>query len=89
MARGWESKSVEEQQSQSSSTDQPDTSKPKPSGEDGNYSPEQRMKMAQRSSLELAIKRVRHDLASSSDTRRKQMLEAALTDLENKLRELD
>jgi hypothetical protein len=86
MARGWESKAVEEQQSQTIK-DQPDSRKRAAADDDGHSSPEQRLKMAQRGSLELALKRVRNDLALADNDRRKQMLEAAAADLERRLKE--
>lgn len=86
MARGWESKAVEEQQSQTIK-DQPGSKRKAAAAEDGNVTPEQRLKMAQRGSLELALKRVRNDLARAENDRRKQMLEAAAADLERKLKD--
>jgi len=87
MARGWESKAVEEQQSETIKH-QPDSKKRAAADEDGHVTPEQRLKMAQRGSLELALKRVRNDLAVAENDRRKQMLEAAAVDLERKLKDL-
>jgi len=76
MARGWESKSVEEQKGLA------DT---RPHSAAGRLTPEQRERQRERDSLELSRSRVRQELASATNPRRREMLEAALRDLEKKL----
>lgn len=76
MARGWESKSVEQQQeeatSQASTHKQPLT-------------PEQILTVQKRQGLELSRKRILQQLETASNSRHRQMLEAALKDLESQL----
>jgi hypothetical protein len=72
MARGWESKSVEEQQSVAS---QP---------VEGNRSAADRERENQKRSLELQISRVEAQLAEAKDDRHKKILDAALSDLRDR-----
>ena len=76
MARGWESKSVEEQQSVASA----------PIG--GNRSAADRELVNQKRSLELQISRVEAQLAEAKDGRHKKILDAALSDLRSKISHL-
>lgn len=76
MARGWESKSVEEQ------IDSADRSK-QPSSEPSKSQPEQLKK-----SMLLSRTRVLNDLANCTNSRYKKLLEEALADLDRKLAEL-
>ncbi|MCU1286978.1 MAG: hypothetical protein JWO13_3328 [Acidobacteriales bacterium] len=78
MARGFESKQVEEQQSAA----QRKTVDP----EKQNLSPEDRARMRQKASLELVRAKIVNDLAASTSERHKAMLEMALKDIEQKLR---
>jgi hypothetical protein len=76
MARGFDSKSVEEQQlesQRSAPTDSP------------NLSPEEKQKHRERESLLLTIKRVEADLERSTNPQHRAMLERALDDLKAKL----
>lgn len=77
MARGWESKSVEEQKDLADSR-QPQTTV-------GRLTPEQRQRLRERESLELARNRVLRELASTPHPRRRESLEAALRHLEEKI----
>ena len=76
MARGWESKSVEQQQeeakSQTSAHKQPLT-------------PEQILAAQKRQGLELSRKRILQQLETVSNPRHRQVLEAALKDLDEQL----
>ena len=76
MARGWESKSVEEQQAEATPT----------FGEmKQELSPDQAAKQRQREGLRLSRKRVLQQLQSAQSPRRRKMLEDALADLDAKL----
>ena len=75
MARGWESKSVEEQQSQAR---EPDPPAPQMSEED-------RRRASERESLRLARARILQQLTAASDERYKAQLQAALAEIEKKL----
>jgi hypothetical protein len=77
MARGWESKSVEEQQSQSQA--QP----PEPAGPQ--LTEEQRRRNRELESLRLARARITQQLAAATDERYKRQLQAALQDLDRRL----
>ncbi len=77
MARGWESKSVEAQQSESA-------------GQAGaphrpRLTPEQQAALRRKEGLELARARVRRDLESATNPRHRDMLNAAIEDLEKQL----
>jgi hypothetical protein len=78
MARGWESKSVEEQQAAASTQVE---SKQR-------LTPQQAAKKQERDALELSRKRVLQELESAENARHRQMLESALADLELKLARL-
>lgn len=78
MARGWESKQIEEQRDVKG-TDSP---KGKP------LSPEQRARAQQRQGLELSLAGVRRQLGSQLPPARREMLERAAADLEQRLAEL-
>lgn len=76
MSRGWESKSVEEQQSQAAA--------PKPAAANNNAETAERKR--QRQALELQRERVLSERTSSPH--RRSALENALADIEEKLAEL-
>ncbi|MCU1311519.1 MAG: hypothetical protein JWO20_2644 [Candidatus Angelobacter sp.] len=77
MARGFESKQVEEQQSAAlaSSSDSQKQA----------LSPEEKKRMQQNASLELMRAKIVNDIAASTNERRRAMLEMALKDIEQKL----
>lgn len=78
MARGWESKSVEEQQSQANS----ETKKgPRPT-------PGQLTQQRQRQGLLLSRARVVQQLDAAQNAHHRQMLEGALADLDAKIARL-
>lgn len=79
MARGWESKSVEEQQSQAGS------SSPKPGPRP---TPDQLARQRRRQGLHLSRARVIQQLETAQNTQHRQMLESALADLDAKLARL-
>jgi hypothetical protein len=79
MARGWESKSVEEQQSQMN------RSKTKSAAP---LSAEQKAKQHKRDSLMLARSQVLEQLRAASDPRHREMLQRALADLESQVARL-
>jgi hypothetical protein len=78
MARGWESKSVEEQQAAAST---PIESKQR-------LTPQQAAQKQERDALELSRKRVLQQLESVQNARHRQMLESALADLASRLERL-
>ncbi len=76
MSRGWESKSVEEQQAEAA----------RPKGDAKlRLTPEQVSKKRERESLLLSHKGVLQQIQSTRNSRHKQMLEAALADLEARI----
>ena len=79
MARGWESKSVEEQQAEARSQRQP--SQPK-------LTPSQIRKKQQIESLTLSRRRVEQQLEAVHEPRHQEMLRRALADLEAQIRQL-
>src|SRR5579864_908687 len=79
MARGWESKSVEAQQAEASEGNRPSRVK---------MTVQQVALKRQIDGLLLSRQRVRQQLAAAQDPRLRQMLEAALDDLEHRLRAL-
>jgi len=79
VARGWESKSVEEQQSQANLASAP----PRPQ-----LSAEQRAQESRREGLMLARCQVLAQLKAVSNPRRREMLERALADLQTQLAHL-
>ena len=76
MARGWESKSVEQQQEEASSAKIRAT----------RLSPEQAASRTRRQGLLLSRQRVLQQLEAASNPRHRQMLEAALADLDAQLK---
>ncbi|MFZ0801051.1 MAG: hypothetical protein WAN70_02705 [Terriglobales bacterium] len=76
MARGWESKSVEEQQAQATSS----LTKPGP-----RPTPDQLARQRQRQGLLLSRTRVTQQLKAAQNPQHRQMLEAALADLDAQL----
>jgi hypothetical protein len=79
MSRGWESKSVEEQQAEAT--------RPKDGGK-LRLTPEQAARKREKDSLLLSRKGVLQQIQSTRNSRHKQMLEAALADLDAKLARL-
>ena len=79
MARGWESKSVEEQQSERG---QPPSIGPR-------LTPAQAVVQRQLQALRLSRKSVEHDLLAASSPARLQMLQIALADLERRICEIE
>jgi len=79
MSRGWESKSVEEQQAEAT----------RPKGEaKPHLTPDQATRKREKDSLLLSRKGVLQQIQSTRNARHKQMLEAALADLDTKLAQL-
>lgn len=76
MARGWESKSVEEQQSESMAS---------PTGSRQKLTPEQIAAKRHRAELQLARKHILDQLQTVHNIRHRKMLEDALADLEARL----
>jgi hypothetical protein len=81
MARGWESKSVESQ-IESAESKQAQKTAPR-------LTPEQSARQRERSSIELSRKRVLADIAAARHPRHREMLEAALKFLDDKIAKLD
>jgi len=80
MARGWESKSVEAQQSELRDKSL--------SSSKTRMSPEQAALFREKEKLRLSRSRVLQQIEASSSPRLRQVLEDALADLDRKLREL-
>jgi hypothetical protein len=78
MARGWESKSVEEQQAAAGAQVE---SKQR-------LTPEQAARRQEREAIELSRRRVLQQLQSVQDPRHRQMLESALSELDTRLARL-
>jgi len=78
MARGWESKSVEEQQAAASTQVE---SKQR-------LTPQQAAQKQERDAITLSRKRVLQELESVQNPRHRQMLESALADLGSRLERL-
>jgi hypothetical protein len=76
VARGWESKSVEQQQDEAASK----------SERHELLTPEQIAERQRRQGLELSRQRILQQLQVACNPRHRQMLEAALAELERKLR---
>jgi len=76
MARGWESKSVEEQQAEFAKHSD---------GERAQISDEERQKQIERQGLELARANVTNQLKSAQNSRYIELLKQELTDLERKI----
>ena len=77
MARGWESKSVEGQIETAESQ--------RAHSAAARLTPEQQQRQRDRESLELSRSRVVAELASATNPRRRELLEAALRHLEEKI----
>jgi len=75
MARGWESKSVEEQQAAAATQSE---SKQR-------LTPQEAARKQEREALGLSRKRVLQQLESVQNPRHRQMLESALTELDSRL----
>jgi len=76
MARGWESKSVEQQQDEAKSEKAAGTQ----------MTPEQVADRQRRTSLELSRQRILQQLQVACNPRHRQMLEAALGELERQMK---
>jgi len=81
MARGWESKAVEEQRE--------DPAEVYPRKSRVARSSEERERMRKREELQLARKRIVADLASARHARHRELLERTLADLDERIRTLD
>ena len=79
MSRGWESKSVEEQQAEAAAS----RNRPKL-----HFTPEQITQKQEKESLLLSRKRVQEQIASARNGRHRQMLQDALVELNSKIRHL-
>ena len=79
MARGWESKSVEEQQAEARAQKNPSQAK---------LTPSQIRKKQQVESLTLSRTRVEQQLAAAHEPRHQEMLRRALADLDAQIRQL-
>ena len=77
MARGWESKSVEQQQEERAA---------ERGQKSDRRTPEQIAQQQRRTALELSRKRILQQLEMAVNPRHREMLEAALADLEEKLK---
>jgi hypothetical protein len=77
MARGWESKSVEQQQEEAAT--QKISRAP--------LSPEQIARESRRQGLELSRQRILQQLQAACNSRHRQMLEAALAELDRRIEE--
>ena len=80
MARGWESKAIESQIEEAESRSGGSREKP--------ADPIEMERRRTRESLELARKRILHELETSHNFRREQMLRASLQHLDEKIVEL-
>jgi hypothetical protein len=76
MARGWESKSVEEQQAEAAVWKQPANTR---------ISPQEVVRIRLVEGLQLSRNRVLKQLQNAHDTRLRQMLEQALADLNRQI----
>jgi len=79
MARGWESKSIEDQQAEAAQ---------KPLVPRRMLTPEQAARQREEESLSLARTRILRQLDSSADPRYRALLEQTLIDLDAKLKQL-
>jgi hypothetical protein len=77
MARGWESKSVEQQQEEASSN----------AAKGPRLTPKEIAEQERRQSLELSRRRIAQQLEVATNPRHRQMLEAALKDLDAQLQQ--
>jgi len=78
MARGWESKSVEEQQAEAKA----------PSSKNRPVSPQEAAKLRQKQGLLLSRQRVREQLRLAQQPAHREMLQNALADLDRQLAQL-
>jgi hypothetical protein len=76
MARGWESKSIEEQQAEAATRKQPARKK---------LSPQEAVQVRQLEGLRLSRQRVLQQLQKAHDPRLRQILEHALADLDHQI----
>ena len=76
MARGWESKSVEEQQAEATLRKQPAGKK---------LSPLEAVRIRQVEGLRLSRQRILQQLQNANDPRLRQMLEQALAELDHRI----
>jgi hypothetical protein len=76
MARGWESKSVEQQQEERSETSKP-VHEP--------VSPDQQQRNRKREGMRLSRGRLIQELQAASNPRRRHMLEQSIAELDNQL----
>ncbi len=81
MARGWESKAVEQQMEM---TESKETESDRPQ-----IDPEQQQRQRERESLELSRSRVQQELSAATHPRYRTSLEAALGYLEEKIANFD
>jgi hypothetical protein len=79
MARGWESKSVEAQQAEAAETTR--SGRPR-------LTPEQAAREHELEGVRLIRKGVLHQLDSARDSRRREMLQAALDELDRRIQAL-
>ena len=79
MARGWESKNVEDQQEQA---------KMATTGTKMQNDPQEQERNRKKRGLELAMAKINTDIANARDERHKQMLESAKADLDRQLKTL-
>jgi hypothetical protein len=79
MARGWESKNVEDQQEQA---------KMATTGTKMQIDPQEQERNRKKRGLELAMAKINTDIANARDERHKQMLESAKADLDRQLKTL-
>ena len=80
VARGWESKSVEEQQAAASETAA--AQKPR-------LTPEQRTAQSKKEGLRLARSRIVEQIRAATNPRYRESLEQALADLDDRIRAMD
>jgi hypothetical protein len=79
MARGWESKNVEDQQ---------ELAKMGTSGTKMQIDPQEQERNRKKRGIELAMAKINSDIANARDERHKQMLESAKADLDRQLKTL-
>jgi hypothetical protein len=79
MARGWESKNVEDQQEQA---------KMATTGTKMQIDPQEQERNRKKRGLELAMAKINTDIANARDERHKQMLESAKADLDRQMKTL-
>jgi hypothetical protein len=75
VARGWESKSVEEQQAE-----RVNSAEQKPA-----ISPEERKRLGQTASYRLMLAKLENDLKNAHDERHRKMIESAIAEISGKL----